>query len=616
MSDTISVQVTNTLGFPLNVYITTAPSPPTPPSTDPAAYAQTYTLIGTVPANETVVLDTGTLLARLVITQEIGDFPVKLFVTSILGAPVQPVTIAQADLNNTAASFQFYQDYIAQPYSPVSLQFNEIVLAPQNVDTMDTLVSTLLVNSGYSGADYFGFSMVSFWANNSLFAWPNTYYCYTTSPLDAQGFIAPPVAAGTLIISTGTASFTATDGGNSYPTLTYTNGKLSSPGANATTGLLVIGIYRTMVWEGQPAQSGMFWVGTRDGKQFILQPYQDTSLPWWIAAYNLAFASFLGVQVVMMVDMAKHVLSGVANGAKWLSDNAQALYSKMRGNAEGGSESADPDASAGDDIDPINVDVDVDVDVDIDTDVITDTDNVTDTDTDVDIDIDIDIDDDVFAVIDVDVDVDVDIDTDVVTDTDNVTDTDVDVDVDIDIDTDVEVPPGGVKSLLSKVGNWIMKKGFPALVKNIVIAGAMMGTQKLLEVWRSTDSQDLDAMSPQESTGLGLLLNYMLNDSVSEAERWTTFSDWVQQEQPDITTQKMLLTSILMFKNPTADNEQASWRWPQATQTALEQQMAQFSASPQQYQAYQALAAFNYQNQPLPVKVGASTAIAFLGEIA
>ncbi|TWI42436.1 hypothetical protein IP92_05412 [Pseudoduganella flava] len=615
MADTISIHVTNTLPQALTVYTTTTPPVSDPPSTDPDAYTPIYTVLGTVAANSENTLDTGTLLSRIVIARQSDSFPVKLFVPDILGPLTQPVSVGTADLDGTTAALKFYNDYIAQPYSPVALQFNEIVLDSANVGNLDAQVSALLVGNGYPGADYFGFSMVSYWANNALSAWPGTYYCYTVSSLNSDGFIAPPVPAGTLTIADGKASFSASDGGSSYPSLGYASGELSSPGASTCTGLSVRGVYRTMTWEGHPDQAGMFWVGTRDGNQLILQPYQDAGLPWWVGAYNLAFTAFLGVQIAMTVDMAVHVLGGVATGLQWLQANAAKLYQNVRSKLESTSDSADPDAAAGEDVDPVNVDVDVDVDVDIDTDVVTDTDNVTDTDVDVDIDIDVDIDDDVFAVIDVDIDVDVDIDTDVVTDTDNVTDTDVDVDVDVDIDTDVDVPPGSIRTALSKLGSWIITKGFPALVKNLAIMGAMMGTQELLRVWQKSDQEDLQNMSPQEATGFGLLLNYMLNQNVSEQERWSTFADFVQQQQPDIKTQQILLTSILMFKNATADAQLAAWKWPQDVETALEQHMAQQSAPAQQYQAYLQLSQATYQGQALPVKVAAGVANRYLAII-
>jgi hypothetical protein len=125
-----------------------------------------------------------------VITRQSDEFPVKLFVPNVLGPTTQGVTVAAADLNGTTTALRFYKDLVAQPYSPVSLQFNELLLDAGNVTSLDSKVAELLAASGYAGADYFGFSMVSYWAGNALFAWPGTYYCYTTSPLSSAGFIA------------------------------------------------------------------------------------------------------------------------------------------------------------------------------------------------------------------------------------------------------------------------------------------------------------------------------------------------------------------------------------------------------------------------------------------
>src|SRR5262245_12663167 len=132
MGETISVRVTNELSCALTVYTTRAKDPTDPPSTDPAAYVPIYTSIGTVPANGTATLDTGEVLSRVVIAREEDDFPIKLFVTEIFGPSVQPVTVEASDLTNTQAAFSFYKDHIAQPYSPLALQFNEIVLHPGN----------------------------------------------------------------------------------------------------------------------------------------------------------------------------------------------------------------------------------------------------------------------------------------------------------------------------------------------------------------------------------------------------------------------------------------------------------------------------------------------------
>lgn len=610
MSTPVQVPVTNQLDDELVVYTTKVSADGSNPQADPSQFVPTYTRLDTIPGSGSKTLSLDDPVARLVFTRSSDDFPLKVFATNPVDFKPQPVTITADDQSNAEAALSFYKKLKSEPYAPVSLQFTELVLDTSNVLTLDSQVAKFLSENGYKSADYTNFTSVSYWAENRLAGWNGTYYGFEPKMTPDSGFIVPKDPVGTISISGQTASFTPSEGG-SPTSLTFDQNILASAGATATSGIKLHGVVRNLQWEGKPDTIQMFWVGTRDGAKFAVQPYKTPDLPWWVAAYNLAFATFLVVQVALVIDMAAHVLKGAGKGLKWLSDNARKLYSKIRSNTEDASTEADPEAAAGDDVDPINVDVDVDVDID--TDVVTDTDNVTDTDVDVDIDIDIDIDEDVFSVIDVDVDVDVDIDTDVVTDTDNVTDTDVDTDV--DVDTEVDVQPGGIKGLLSKVGRWLMTKGFPAVAKNLVIMGAMVGAQKLLAVWKKQDEQDLANMSPQQATGFGLLLNYMLTSKVDVKERWTTFADYVQQQNPSVSEQQMCMSSILMFKNDTADANLKNWKWSKDDENALVNTMAQYTDAADQYKAYQALAAATHDGKALPVKVGAGVAVKYLAKI-
>ena len=47
----------------------------------------------------------------------------------------------------------------------------------------------------------------------------------------------------------------------------------------------------------------------------IGQPYQSPQLAWWMVAYDLAYISFFGVQIIMAADMAYHILKGVGSAA-------------------------------------------------------------------------------------------------------------------------------------------------------------------------------------------------------------------------------------------------------------------------------------------------------------
>lgn len=223
---------------------------------------------------------------------------------------------------------------------------------------------------------------------------------------------------------------------------------------------------------------------------------------------------------------------------------------------------------------------------------------------DVDVDIDVDI---VF----VDVDVDIDIDIDVVQDVD----TDVDVDVDVDIDTDIDVPSGTVDSSLTKLGQWVMKKGFPFLVKNLAIMFAFQSASKLLSVWRKAGEENLYNQAPQQASATGLLVNYMLNDKNSIETRWQTFADWVQQASPTVSEQQMLVANIMMTSSTAADKALQEWKWPESNEDDLINRMVAAGTATDQYKAYLTLSEATYGNKPLPIKVGCGVTNRYLTKI-
>ena len=204
-------------------------------------------------------------------------------------------------------------------------------------------------------------------------------------------------------------------------------------------------------------------------------------------------------------------------------------------------------------------------------------------------------------------DVDIDIDIDVVTDTE----TDIDVDVDTDIDTDVDVQPGAISKLLSSVGNWVMTKALPTLIEGAVMYVAFQTVGAIFNAWKNADQQDIANLAPQQSTGLGLLVNYMLQDATPVATRWTTFSEYAAEVQGDPTTLSLTLSTLLQTANSLADNAQNAWKWPDSDQAALIAQMAPDTGA-NAAQAFLTLATANYQGGPLPVKVGASVAMRYL----
>jgi len=374
------------------------------------------------------------------------------------------------------------------------------------------------------------------------------------------------------------------------------------------------GIVRDLAWEGHPNEIVMCFLGTNNGKRFIAQPYQDLSLPWYAVAFDMVYGAFTLIQIAMALDMAVFTLKQEPNGPEFLQQNAGKLIDSIWELANKIGDAIAPDSSAGQDIEAINVDVNIDTDVDIDVDIDIDIDVDIDVDVDVDVDVDIDVDVDVdfLAVVDVDVDVDIDVDVDVVTDTDTdvVTDVDTDVDVDVDVDTDVDVRPGMISELLNAVGSYVMKE-LPALLKEEVIEVALDSAVELLKAWQDADAQGVENLQPRQSTGLGLLINNMLNEQNPVQARWQTFANFVQLSAPGNATLQMIIAAVLMTKNPATDTAATNWRWSTAEQNAAVAKMTPFTGT-NAFQAFQALGAYTFNGQVLPVKVGAQVAMAYL----
>jgi hypothetical protein len=200
------------------------------------------------------------------------------------------------------------------------------------------------------------------------------------------------------------------------------------------------------------------------------------------------------------------------------------------------------------------------------------------------------------------VDVNIDTDTDVVTD--------VDTDVDVDIDTDVDVQPGMTGELLNAVGDYVMKE-LPGLLKEEAIEVALDSAVELLKAWQEADQQGVENVQPRQSTGLGLLVNYMLNEQNPVQARWQTFANFVQVSAPGNATVQMIVAAVLMTKSPATDTAAANWRWSTADQNAAVAKMTPFTGA-NTFQAFQALGAYTYNGQVLPVKVGAQVAMTYL----
>jgi hypothetical protein len=144
----------------------------------------------------------------------------------------------------------------------------------------------------------------------------------------------------------------------------------------------------------------------------------------------------------------------------------------------------------------------------------------------------------------------------------------------------------------------------------------MTSAQKILEAWRNKDEQSLQDLQPRQTTGLGLLLNYMVNPAVPVATRWNTIADYVQQDTTaDNASMQLLLASVLTTKDPPEDQAANNWRWSTADQDALVSQMAANTGA-NTYKAFQTLAAYTYKGQTLPIKVGCQIGVKYLKKTA
>lgn len=600
MTDSYPIQITNSTDLALDVYTTMSTAPTDPPSTNPADYVPVYTLVGSVAANGSATLNAGEALARVVVVRHDDQFPLKVVATNVLIPSSNQIQLSGADTQIAASGWSFYESFASQPYSPQSLQFAALV-EQTPVSSLNDAAQTFFQNNGAPGLTFGLFSAMGYWATNQLYAFPGSYYCYEPPAGSSMGFIPPSSPVGTLTIANGQATYTP-NAGDSLD-LAFFASNLSSTGASANRGLFTTAIIRDLAWEGHPDTITWGFVGTLDGQQFIAQSYANPQLPWYAVAYDLVYGAFFTVQLAMTLDAAINLLGTVANGLQWLGQNVPKLVSRIQSSLNSTGDTAGPGSGVGDTADPVNVDVDIDVDIDVDVDVDIDID----IDVDVDVDVDIDVDVDFVAVVDVDVDVDIDVDIDVVTDTE----TDIDIDVDIDIDTDVDVEPGAVMKVLNGVGNWIMTKALPTLIEGAVIYVAFQSVGTILQAWKSQDEQDIANLQPRQCTGLGLLLNYMLQANVPVATRWQTFSQYAQEVGGDPKTLAVALSSLLQTGNSQADSEEASWRWSSQDEANVVASMAPDTGS-QAYLAFQTLGNTTYQGKPLPVKVGASVAMKYL----
>ena len=127
----------------------------------------------------------------------------------------------------------------------------------------------------------------------------------------------------------------------------------------------------------------------------------------------------------------------------------------------------------------------------------------------------------------------------------------------------------------------------------------------------SADEQGMANLQPRQTTGLGLLINYMFNEKKPIEERWDTFADYVQVSKADPGTLEMNMTVILSTGNTAADSALSSWKWSTDEENAVVNALKQYPAA-DAYKAFQTLGTQTYNGQVLPVKVGASVAMKYL----
>ena len=100
-------------------------------------------------------------IARVVIARSSDQFPLKLAVVDAMNPPTQSVTVAQADEAITDSCWTFYQSFASQPFSPVALQFNDLILNNSDPSQLNTQVAAFFSQNGYPGCDFGTFSIVS-----------------------------------------------------------------------------------------------------------------------------------------------------------------------------------------------------------------------------------------------------------------------------------------------------------------------------------------------------------------------------------------------------------------------------------------------------------------------
>lgn len=154
-----------------------------------------------------------------------------------------------------------------------------------------------------------------------------------------------------------------------------------------------------------------------------------------------------------------------------------------------------------------------------------------------------------------------------------------------------------------------MTKAFPTLIEGAAISVAFQTVDKVLMAWKQQDAKDMDNLQPRQTTGLGVLINYMFNTKVSVAERWQTFADYISESKPDTTTIEMNIATIVGTGNKTADDALNNWRWSSSDEQSAVKAM---QACASDADAFIKLGQYQYSGKDLPLKVASGVAMKYL----
>ena len=205
---TATFTIDNQYSEPVVVYSTSSLPLSSPPSVDVDAYNPVYTRLGMVEMTRSGSFSATSSPARIVVARATDDFPIALAIVDSTAAGSQAVTVNAASYATAEKAWKFYQLYASEPYQPIAITFSGVVLNNANPAQLDQQVTSFFTANGYAGVDLGIFAMVCYWATNSLYAFPGTYWCYEPAPATTT-FVLPTESVGQIGIGAGTATYRA-----------------------------------------------------------------------------------------------------------------------------------------------------------------------------------------------------------------------------------------------------------------------------------------------------------------------------------------------------------------------------------------------------------------------